>query len=156
MNSQEKDDLLKIDLARLEDCCSNQHIMLRQWGDKLALARKKVTDLENAAKVCKAELGKKIRQRYEAYGLVKGTEAEIESAILTQPEYKAAVELVTQAEYEKDLIKSMVDALHDRRTELENLVQLHGQMYFAKPNTSGQPKKARTDPTKPTGKVNRP
>lgn len=155
MSGDEKDDLLKIDLARLEENCAEQTTLMRQWGDMLALARKKVTDTDNALKVTRAELRKKITQKPDAYGLVKDRVDDIEGAIIVHAEYRKGVEAVTQAEYEKDLIKSMVDALNDRRTDLENLVLLHGQMYFAKPNTSGEPKKPKIDPTKSVGRVDR-
>lgn len=154
MAPEEKDALLTIDLTRLEENCAEQTVLMRQWGDKLAVARRKVSMEEAKLKVVKSEMANKMRQRPDAYGLTKDTDKVIDDAVQASREWQAQNLAIIEAEYQRDLIKSMVDALNDRRTELENCVKLHGQMYFAKPDTSGQEKR-RHDPTKPIGKVNR-
>lgn len=132
----EKDAILDIDLSRLEDDCREQSKLLRQWGYKLAKAKRVLNDAEKKLKVTKAEVARAVRSRPEAHGVNSTTIDNVNDAVMVNKEYKAVWDEQIEAQYQVDMIQSMVNALHDRRTELENIVKLHGQMYWSKPNTS--------------------
>lgn len=135
MDSNEKDDLLRIDLYRLEECCINNPVLMREWADKLAEAKRATAMADAQLKLVKAEMGKKIRQRPSAYGVVKEVEACFNDALIASKEHQEALMAKITADYEEDILKAMVDSIHERGKQLSNTAALHGQQYWSKPHT---------------------
>jgi hypothetical protein len=83
--------------------------------------------------ITRAEIDQKIRNNPEKYKIEKVTEGSISAAILVHEDYKEANQAYIDAIFELNVAKGAVDAFQDRKKALENLVQLHGQSYFAGP-----------------------
>lgn len=128
-----QDDILAIDLNRLEDECVGNDSLIRQWADKLAIAKRDAALAENNVKLVKAEMGKKIRQRPSAYGLDKTTDSVVADAVIASREYQDAIIAQIEADYAVDTLKDMVGSIYERGKQLTNLCSLHGQQYWSKP-----------------------
>lgn len=135
MSNTPKEETLDLDLNRLEEACQKQPRMMFHWGKDLALAKKKSKEAKNALKLCFAEASKSIRVAPGMYGLEKVTDASVEATVLTLEGYQKAQQNLVDTEYEEDVLDAFVKALTDRRGEIGSLVQLHGAMYWAKPDT---------------------
>jgi len=81
-----------------------------------------------------AEVDGDIREDPGKYGITKITESAIKNAVLLDGDYQSAQEQYNEARYEYEMAKVAVVALDQKKTALENLVKLHGQMYFAGPS----------------------
>lgn len=127
------DDILHIDLCRLEEACIANPVMMREWADKLADAKREAAHAEAHQKLTYSELMKRIRQRPEAYGLDKVTEETVKAAIICHDDHKIAVAAVIDADHAVDVLKSMTEAINDRGKQLTNACALHGQQYWSKP-----------------------
>jgi hypothetical protein len=130
------ENLLTIDLNNLEEDCAEQPKLMAQWSKCLADARKEVKDAKNALKLAAAELSLKIRRSPEDFGIDKATEAAVEAVILTNRDYQIHQENLVGAEYNEDVLDGFVKAIVDRKSELQNETQLHGQTYWSKPHVS--------------------
>lgn len=153
----EKDDTLAIDLCRLEEECIRNPILMREWADKLANARRTAARSDAALKLVKAEMGIKIRQRPSAYGIDKQTVDSVNDAIITHKDYKHALEVSIQAQYDVEVLESMTKALYDRGKQLSNACALHGQQYWSKPHADPETRQAisQSEQEEVTKKVNR-
>jgi hypothetical protein len=112
----------------------------RRMGDycKVAAEAHKAMGLaEENQKFVWASLAKAIRTNPSEYGVVPGsrgiTEDAIKETIQLQTKYRDAVRAFIEAKYEHDVAAGAVRAFDTRKRSLENLVQLHGQQYFAGP-----------------------
>lgn len=132
MKSEEKDDLLAIDIHNLENDASSQPRLIRIWIDKLAHAEKKAKLAKRELRLVKAELSKSVRSSPSKYGIVKLTDTSVEDAVVCMSTYKAKEEEYIDVELSRDIIKSMVQSLHERGEQISNEVKLHGQGYFSK------------------------
>lgn len=128
--------ILSIDPDRLDEEWINQPEIFFEYAQKKAGASRRVDEAKAELEVVEAELAKAIRNRPERFGLSKITDKGLESVILMQDDYITARQELTDAKYELDLLDAMVKALHQRKSALENLVDLHGQSYFASPRES--------------------
>jgi hypothetical protein len=106
---------------------------------KLAAAAHRDMDLakENLEFV-RATLKRAIGAAPAEYGVVAGprgiTEGSIDAAIQVHAEYQEASRAYIDAKYEDGVARGVVKAFEDRKSQLENLVRLHGQSYFAGPS----------------------
>lgn len=128
--------VLLINRNSLDEECAHQPQLLFEWGEALARASLRAKEAKNRLKVVEAEIAMDVRSAPQKYGLDKITESSVAATVLLQPQYEAAHKELITAEYEEELLSQMVKALSDRRSELENLVRLHGQMYWSKPDTT--------------------
>jgi len=85
-------------------------------------------------KITRAEMDKKVRDNPDAYNLSKTTETAIQAAVRTTPEYKEAKDRMIDAQYDWNMAKAAVRSMYAKKEALENLVRLHGQLYFAGPS----------------------
>jgi septal ring factor EnvC (AmiA/AmiB activator) len=132
----EQRSILAIDLNRLEEECERNPKLAIEWGQELAKANANLADAEKKVKRIGAELTLAIRRDPESYMKgVKATDETVKAGVLSHPDYQAAEQEVIAAQYEVDMMKAMVYAIADRKTELENITQLHGQQYWSKPHT---------------------
>jgi len=137
MTPNEKDDILKIDLAHLEKDLAEHARLVRIWGDKLAEAEFNCKHAKNKLRLVKAELSRVVRSNPGKYNIVgRATEDATEDVVVTMSSYKEPAAELIQAEYDRDIIKNMVIALHERGEAMGYQAKLHGQMYWAKPQTN--------------------
>lgn len=128
------EDTLEIDPLRLDEEWVGQPKLYLHYAKELADARRDLDLAKNELELTRAELDADIRadpSQYEFDG--KPTEKAIEACILCQKRYKKANEEVISAKHAVDVFAAMVTALDHRKRALENLVDLHGQGYFAEP-----------------------
>jgi predicted nucleotide-binding protein (sugar kinase/HSP70/actin superfamily) len=93
---------------------------------------------KNALELIKADIDLNIRLSPESY-LPKGvkvTETAISHALVKDADYQQALESLQEARSDLEVMKAAVTALEHRKEALTNLVRLHGQKYFATPETS--------------------
>jgi hypothetical protein len=141
-----KDDPLKINLYRLEKEAAGQAQLMRDWGQKWADAEKALKMLKNALKVARAEIAKAVRTNPANYGVNKLTEGSIEEVLTLNSILRKQENELVEAEYERDIIKAMVVAIHERGEMISNEVKLHGQQYWSKPTADPEfNKKVRED-----------
>lgn len=93
----------------------------------------------------KAELDLAMRIDPESYDLPKVTESVIESARVTQDEYKEAHEAVINGKYRVDLIQGVVSGLDHKKRALEKIVDMIGMEFYAPPKAKGAGKEAMED-----------
>lgn len=131
-------DLLKINLNRLEEECAGQSQLMAEWGEILADAKRKSKDLRKALKLLTAQISLNVRRDPAEFGLARATDDSVKEVVTTQDEVQNLQDQVIQAEYEEEILDSFVWSIVDRKAQLENLVKLHGQMYWSKPDTSSE------------------
>ena len=131
---------LEIHLNKLEVDCQELPQQIYHWGVELAKASKRVKELKNSLKLNYADTASHIRRNPAAYGLDKITEGAIDQCVLRDSTYQHIQNQVIEAEYDEDVLEAFVKGgLADKKSELENMVKLHGQMYWSKPVTHEQP-----------------
>lgn len=86
-------------------------------------ADKRVRDSEANLELVKAELARKVRRRPQKYGLPRGSEAAINSLIITFPEYQEAKADCNNAQYEADMAKAAVQAMWHRKKGIEQVCE---------------------------------
>jgi hypothetical protein len=107
-----------------------------QYAKQLADTRRDLDQAKSELDLCRAELDKMIRTDPGEYKIDKVSEKAIENCIVTQTEYVEAMDKVLDAKHAVDINQAFVTALDHRKRALENLVDLHGQSYFATPRAS--------------------
>ena len=127
-------DLLKIDLLRLEEHWMEQPQLMWEYGEKLAEARYELDTAKANLEKTSSSIELLIRKAPEKFGIAKATEGAIRSLVVQQTEYQEAQERVFKAQKRYEKIKQFLAALEQRKQALENLVRLHGQQYFALPS----------------------
>lgn len=108
--------------------------LMIKYGENAARAKREADHAKEAVEVKKAELDRDIRADPEKYGISKITETVVQNTISLQDEYQEAMTKYINAKHEFDMARYAVQAMQDRKEALENLVKLHGQMYFAGPS----------------------
>lgn len=130
-------DVLDIDQLHLDKHWVEQPRLYLQHAKLLADARRELDRLKSELELTHAELDKEIRTSPEEYDIEKVSEKAIENCILTQKRYLTANAAVIDAKHAVDVYQAFVSALDHRKRALENLVDLHGQSYFATPRATG-------------------
>jgi hypothetical protein len=127
------EDDISIDESALDIEWLRQPELTMKYGLEAAQKRKDMDLAKERLDFIRSKLDKEIRENPESRGLVKVTEAAIQNAILLQPEYQSASSDYISAKYEYEIVMVAVKALEAKKAALENLVRLHGQLYFAGP-----------------------
>lgn len=123
----------RINPKRLDEEWLKQPGMMYAWAYNKAAADRAADEAKNKLKVVVAKLDRELRSSPAEFGLTKATDAIIENALPEQPEYQVAYTAYLDAKYNADVHYAAVQALHQRKDALENLVRLHGMSYFAEP-----------------------
>lgn len=126
---------IEIDDTALDLEWLDQASLMLKYTKHFAKTRKQLDEAKENLDVIKAELDKDIRNNPDDYGIDKITESVVQNTILLQPGYKLANKKVIDCKYEVDIAIAATRAFEQRKDALENLVRLHGQQYFAGPNT---------------------
>jgi hypothetical protein len=138
---------LAIDPFKLDEECLIQPALYGKYSRLAAEAEEKRDQLKERVDVLKtdlkkvqAEMDQKIRKNPKICGVPDPKEAGIANGILLQPEYKAALEALHQAnldlikaEYEWNILQGAVKAFDHRKSSLEYAVRLWERGYYAVP-----------------------
>ena len=134
----------KTDLNWDADVAIDQSALDVEWLEQAPLMMKygrHMAECKNTMDFCKeqmdamaADLDFRIRENPAKFGLAKLTEPGIKQAVLLAEEYHLAQADYSAARNEYEMAKVALNAIECRKTALENLVKLHGQMYFAGPS----------------------
>jgi len=161
---EELDQIIEPDKNLLDDEWIAQPKLFLHWGEKLADARAFVNDCKRDFDVLKTEfilteakIDLDIRSHPKNYPeLPKGavekgkiTEKMVTSTIIMQKEYRDGQKMLFKAQakidfakHDVNVLEAVVKSLEQRKNSLENLVDLHGQKYFATPRASENSKEA--------------
>src|SRR3990172_5316733 len=129
---------LKIDKYSLDEECIDQPRKYNQW----ALIHVEMIATRDRIKqqlvLVRANTESVVRQLVGAgrggeIGISKGTEAEIKSAVELNPDVIKAEENLIEANRKVGVFGIAREAFHDRKKELENLVQLWLSSYWSDP-----------------------
>lgn len=126
-------DLFALDKFRLDEEWVSQCRWFAEWADKLAEARNRTRQAKAKLELTEAEVKLSIRREPTKFGFEKVTENLVEELMLSSGKYQSARTAYINAEHEEDVIKVKVDALHQRKGALEDLVKLRLASYFAEP-----------------------
>lgn len=134
MKKEELDvDAFDIDKYALDRECVIQPKLIMTWSLKVADLK---ADLERA-KYNKdrvySDVAHDVRFDPGKYGLTKVTEGTVEAAILSSIAYSKAIDGMINAKHALDKAQAVLDSIHQRKTSIENLVQLHLSGYYAEP-----------------------
>jgi len=124
---------LEIDSMKLADEWLTQPLQRQIWGERLADAQLELDEAKSNLSVAQAECDREVRENPADHGLAKVTEASVATAVTVDPFVKKAVEKVNKAKHKVNVLQAAVDGLEHRKRALTQLVELHGQDYFATP-----------------------
>lgn len=126
-----------IDETALDVEWTEQAELAAKWGALWSEAKDELMRAEENVKVIRSELILKINKYPEHYlgEGVKPTDPKVEAAYRIHPKHKRAKEKWMRAlKKVQDLEIAKNEISFTRKAALENLVQLHGQSYFAGPS----------------------
>lgn len=146
MNKSEFQKDLAIDPEQLDVACVAQAETFFKWAERSITARSEMDRLDLVLKVTEARLSADVRRNPESYGLEgRLTEANYKAAVMQSDKYMEAHDAWLNAREEYNLLDKGVDAMDMKKRQLENLITLHGQQYFAGPGTPRNLTKAYLD-----------
>lgn len=124
---------LTIDPQALDVEWLRQPRLYMRYAEQLANAREYLSRASERLDITRAEAGNKARENFAAAG-TKTTVDMVRDAAQNDPDVKADSDAVIKAEHEVNILQAAVRAFDQRKDALENMVRLHGQMYFAGPS----------------------
>lgn len=124
---------LAIDETALDLEWLQQPLLMLDYTEAAASARREVDRTKEKLSVLRAELGKKVRKHPEHYDIAKITVDAVEAAIITTEEYSELANDMIDAQYEYQMLQGAVQAVEQRKQALENMTKLLGLQYFASP-----------------------
>jgi hypothetical protein len=130
MNNYEND--LKINKHDLDNEWINQPFLQMKYVKLAAEAETKMRKKKEHLEITKANLYLKIRNEKEIRK-EKVTEAVLDAAIKTSPEYTTVFEEYLEALEIYKILTGAVEAFQQRKSSLENMVKLYLNNYFSHP-----------------------
>lgn len=127
-------EILDIDLTRLDEHCIQQARLFHKYAKKAVEAEEAMRESKTIMRAVEADLQLRIRKRPRRFKLPeKVTETAVTSAILGHERFQTA-----QNDYHKAMSNHanatiLKEAIQQKNFSLKELVQLHGQSYFADP-----------------------
>lgn len=136
--------ILDIHENALEQDCKGHAQLAFVWGEKLANAKHAAAVSKRQMKLIEAEVTLEVRSAPEKFGIEgRATEALVEAAVKSSGDYQDAWAKLIEDEHEEAVLFALVMALKDRGEMISNMVKLHGQQYWAKPDTTMVDEEAR-------------
>ena len=135
MERDEFEQDLHIDPDQLDVEAAMQGEIFFKWAERAVKARKVVDRAKLKMEVIASELASRIRKKPEKYKLEKVTETSVKATVETQEKYKDAQEEHLDAREDQLLLDKAVLAIEQKDRSLKQLIQLHGQEYFAGPSS---------------------
>lgn len=134
------EDLLEINLDRLEDDSRGHPRLTYKYGKALAEARKAVKEAKNSMKLWAAIKKREIRADPSNYGVEKVTVDAVKTVVEEMPDYQRMELEIIDLEFDEDQLDAFMKGAASRDRQIEVLAKLHGQTYWSKPDTSGKEK----------------
>lgn len=138
--SYEKD--LAIDKNHLDDECLEQPAKYLYWAEKLVDAEDEKEKLKRKKDVVYAEAEERVRIEADLNG-DKITEAKVKAKVILDSEVEQIETEYTAACKKAKLMSVAVEAFHQRKKSIEQLVQLYGLGYYSQPNGGTKEKAAK-------------
>jgi len=129
-----RDDDVSIDQSALDVEWLDQPILMKRYGERAAKARLELDQAKDQLDFVKAKLEGQMRSDPDKFALPKVTDAVIKAALLIYSDCIEAQDDYNKAKYDAEIARVAVAAIDQKKSALENLVKLHGQMYFAGPS----------------------
>jgi len=126
---------VRINKYKLEIECEKQASIYFYWAEKLADAKNKLNEKEDALKLITAQKDLEIRKNWEAeYLAVNGKQTEAGIKAILESEIQSARENIRDAQSEVNYLIAAVSAMDHRKSELDNLTTLLVKGFYAAPN----------------------
>lgn len=123
----------EIDMDMLDKEVERQPGLIREYGERLADARKKHSEAEAELKVVKAEIDELVRKRPDRFGLEKVTEPAIENKIVLSDKHKEQVQEVIDCKHRVDILAAAVKTLEHKKSMVEQACDLWAREYYGEP-----------------------
>jgi hypothetical protein len=124
---------LEIDPDALDVAWVNQPGLMAHWAAKLERCRHRLEIAKSNERLREAQMDAKVRSQPERYKIKRLSEGAINSVIAQDATLLELQQATRAAQREVSLHSAAVDAIHQRRYALQNLVQLLTMDYFAGP-----------------------
>lgn len=129
-------DVFELNPLKLDKHFLEQPKLVITYGIQLAEARDAMDRARSLLDVTRAEAEKEIQADPQKFDVTKTTVDAIKSAVERHEDVQMCVERLQRRKHDVDILQAMVNALEHRKRSLEGLVQLHGQQYFASPQST--------------------
>jgi hypothetical protein len=130
-------DILNIDPDNLDVELLNQPTYFYRYSKELEEAKEEYEIEKDALELKDVEIDSEVRKSPINFGIstdTKITEKVVRGAVVASREYDVARRKMLEAKKSLGLAQAAVNALHQRKDVLSDLVRLHGQNYFATPH----------------------
>lgn len=125
---------IAIDPNALDVAAATQGETFFLWAEKMVVAKKAMDRAKMNLELVENSMALRIRRSPQQFGLDKVTEGAIAATVKSSNDYLEAVDALSKAKTEAQLLEVGVNALEQRKRMIEILVTLHGQQYFAGPS----------------------
>lgn len=137
----EKD--LEIDKYALDSECVNQPVRFMEWSKRWAEAIAERDRAEQKLKVIEAQVEQRIRMDGQSRS-EKLTESAVKSLVMVDPEVQAAREEAIDSSYRANVLLAARQAMEQRKSMIEKLVNLFLSGYWADPKISNSDQQSLT------------
>lgn len=127
-----------IDRDRLDEEAFAHSDLYLEWAEALAKAESKEADFQKYLNVIEADLIIAINTHPKKFKLTKTSIPIVKAAIIIQPEYLEAQDLLFKASAKVRMLKAAVRALEHRKTLLAKGIDLEISGYHSTPRPSGK------------------
>lgn len=135
---KDSNQVVLIDEDHLDKECIAMPAAYLSYAKLQADLNHEVAELKASLAVVEADVGRKIRQNPDVYGIEKITEASVSEALAIHKDCRVARSKYRKAQYDHELAQAVVNALEHKKRSLTLLVELHGLGYFASPRLSAK------------------
>jgi hypothetical protein len=134
---------LQINIHALPAEWERQPQLFIYWAEEHAYAMQKRDKAKERVDLLRAQLDSDLRINFTEYGFTaKPTEAAISAAILQQPDYMTALEELSDANVNLNLMLAAKNGMETKRKALENLTQLQIAGFYGANTAPAQAKVA--------------
>lgn len=122
---------LTIDKYDLENEWAEHPSMVHSWAENAANALLQFDEAKQKLELAKAETDREIRSSPKDFDLEKITDKSVESTVITQPEYQAALRNLNSARHDLKIADAAMIGLEHRRKGLALMVELWIRKYYS-------------------------
>lgn len=125
-------DDIQINRFKLDEECTNHSNKYYHWSEKLAKAKNKLAEEEDALDLIQSQEELEVRKNWnDANG--KQTEGSIKALLVSNKEIRKQVTKTIQAKNEVNILQASVGAMDHRKAMLDNLVTLFIRNFYSSP-----------------------
>jgi len=132
----EFEDQLKIDKFNLDEEWVNQPSLYGFYASEVSDAQRALDKAKEKVEVIRSKLVVNINKFPQKFNFKKVTASITEAIIVSDTEYRDALDEMHERKYELSILQGAVRAFDHRKSALENIVKLHSQQYFSEPKCS--------------------